>query len=146
LVPLLAGLDPKAVGGVVRAAKEDVQSIPQMLDSFRQSFGDWLIEMAEHAATAPIIPLEGTPSGFKSLASFGSELRADPGAIIGEPSTRSEGTPVLIVLSQKATVLVRSTTPGLADYMNLNVLDEFFRRSAMDVRILLTGERPSIPE
>src|SRR5215216_4561203 len=84
LIPMLAGLDLTAVAGVVTAAKDDVESIPQMLDSFRRSFGGWLIEMAEHAATVPIIPLKGPPSGFKSLASFCSELRVDAGAIIGD--------------------------------------------------------------
>lgn len=143
LIPMLAGLDATTVAGVVTAAKDDAQSIPQMLDSFRRRFGDWLVEMAEHATTAPIIPLQETPSGFQSLATFGSQLRVDAGAVIGEPATRS-GTAVLVVFGQKATVLIRSTTPGTGDYINHNLLDEFFRRTVMDVRVLMTGEMPSI--
>jgi hypothetical protein len=97
--------------------------------------------MAEHATTAPIIPLQDTPSGFQSLASFSSQLRVDAGALIGAPH-RSPDTPILVVLSQKATVLVKSTTPGSAEYIDHNLLDEYFRRLVMKVRILMKGELP----
>jgi hypothetical protein len=140
LVPMLAGLPVEQVAELVTAAKDDPQTI-------RRSFYDSLVEMAEHAANAPIIPLQGTPLGFQSLASFASQLRVDPGAVIGAP-VRSSVTPLLVILGHQANVLVKSTTsPGedFEDYANFNVLDDFLRRLFMDVQLLSPGELPSRP-
>jgi hypothetical protein len=155
LIPMLAGLDATDVASIVTAAKRDPSSIPQMLDRLRGLFADrvgkspaagpldWLIEMAEYATTAPIIPLQGSSSAFHSLASVASQLRADPGTGIAR-ALRGAEAPILVVLSQNSTVLVKSTTPGSADYIDHNLLDELFRRSIMNVRILVKGEMPSI--
>jgi hypothetical protein len=127
LVPMLAGLPVTHVAAVTTAAKDDPQSI-------RQRFSHSLVEMAEYAATAPILPSQGTPSGFQSLARVASQLRGDPGTVVGAPF-RSSVTPLLVVFGQDATVLVKSTTPGDADYRDHNLLDEFLRRTFTNVRI-----------